>query len=182
LQSRVLPASLLIRLLSHPRTRSAALMSTITTSATIANLFVTGWLIRRFGVQAAMSQQTFWAALRNCTQLYARSSTWVSCHAQENADPTTFSVTLGGQPGINIIQTTQLFNVLGGAGGYLLVANAYISDIVDAEQRTASFGQLQGFVMRQSASSSGSHRIGRPLMLFHLSFQSLEPSASQVSR
>lgn len=128
-------------------------MSSITTSATIANLFITGWLIRRFGVQAAMAQQTFWAALRNITQLYACASMMARlfprCRALIGNAP---SVTLGGQAGINIIQTTQLFNVLGGAGGYLLCSNAYISDIVTPEQRTSSFGQLQGFVMRESSS------------------------------
>lgn len=39
-------------------------MSTMTTSATIVNLFWTGYLIKKKGVQFAMSQQTLWAAFR----------------------------------------------------------------------------------------------------------------------
>lgn len=44
-----------------------------------------------------MFQQTIWAAFRNLTQIYAQ--------------------TVGGKLGMDIITTTQLFNVLGSAGG-----------------------------------------------------------------
>jgi MFS family permease len=44
-------------------------------------------------------------------------------------------------------QTTQLFNILGGGGGYLLCANAYVPELVAPAARTGAFGQQQGAVM-----------------------------------
>jgi predicted MFS family arabinose efflux permease len=44
-------------------------------------------------------------------------------------------------------QTTQLFNILGGAGGYILCANAYVPELVAPADRTGAFGQQQGVVM-----------------------------------
>ncbi|OXM77049.1 hypothetical protein C364_05564 [Cryptococcus neoformans Bt63] len=109
-----------------------AIMSTVTTSCTIANLFITGWFIKKFGCKAAMFQQTFWAALRNLTQIYAPS--------------------IGGATGMQIIQTTQLFNVLGSGGGYQIASNVFISTLVAAEERTSQFGVLTGIIMLGSSS------------------------------
>lgn len=140
-------------------------MGTMTTSATIINLFWTGYLIKKRGVQAAMSQQTLWAAFRNVTQLYARVSSLRTPPPLPRADadpadlPRPPSVTLGGQAGVSIMQFTQLFNILGGAGGYLLCSNAYIGEIVSGEERTAAFGALQGYVMRACAHSTVRRRL-----------------------
>ncbi|OCF37391.1 hypothetical protein I316_00512 [Kwoniella heveanensis BCC8398] len=111
--------------------RQIALMGATTTTCTIANLFVTGWFIKRFGVKAAMFQQTFWAAFRNLCQMYALS--------------------VGGGIGIKIIQTTQMFNILGSAGGYQIASNVFIAALVDAEQRTSQFGVLTGVIMLGSS-------------------------------
>ncbi|KLT42324.1 hypothetical protein CC85DRAFT_328228 [Cutaneotrichosporon oleaginosum] len=107
--------------------RSVALMSSITTGCTLLNLFTSAWFISRFGVKAAMFQQTFWAALRNLTQIYAQ--------------------TLGGRAGMLIITTTQLFNTLGSAGGFQLCANAFVAGLSPDAERTANFGVLGGVFM-----------------------------------
>lgn len=97
----------------------------------IINVFVTGWWIKRFGVKAALFQQTGWAAARNLTQIYAQ--------------------TLGGRLGVTIIQSTQVFNVMGSGGGYALAANAFIAVLAEPEERTALFGMLGGMQMLGSA-------------------------------
>ena len=74
-----------------------------------------------------MFQQTAWAAMRNLTQIYAQ--------------------TVGGANGIHIIQVTQLFNIMGSAGGYQLAANSYIAVLADPEKRTSLFGVLSGMTM-----------------------------------
>ncbi len=74
-----------------------------------------------------MFQQTFWAALRNLTQIYAQ--------------------TVGGRTGMIIITTTQLFNTLGSAGGFQLCANAFVAMLSPDEARTANFGILGGVFM-----------------------------------
>ncbi|GMK57959.1 hypothetical protein CspeluHIS016_0407930 [Cutaneotrichosporon spelunceum] len=107
--------------------RSVALMSAITTGCTLVNLFTSAWFISRWGVKAAMFQQTFWAALRNLTQIYAQ--------------------TVGGSRGMTIITTTQVFNVMGSAGGFQLCANAFVAMLSDDEARTANFGVLGGVFM-----------------------------------
>nr|KIR89040.1 hypothetical protein I308_00037 [Cryptococcus tetragattii IND107] len=109
-----------------------AIMSTVTTSCTITNLFIRGWFIKKFGCKADMFQQTFWAALRNLTQMYALS--------------------IGGNTGMQIIQTTQLFNVLGSGGGYQIASNVFISTLVAAEERTSQFRVLTGVIMLGSSS------------------------------
>ncbi|KAK8847333.1 hypothetical protein IAR55_005190 [Kwoniella newhampshirensis] len=114
-----------------------ALMSTMTTSSMVANLFVTGWFIKKYGTKAAMFQQTFWAALRNLCQIY--------------------SMTTGGAVGIRIIQVTQLFNILGSAGGYQIASNVFVSFLVTPEERTSMFGVLTGVIM---LGSSGGYTFG----------------------
>lgn len=90
-------------------------------------MFLTGWWIKRFGPKSAMFQQSFWLCFRNMCQMYA--------------------ISHGGRRGINIIQSTQIFNVLGSAGGYQLAANSYVALLVDADRRTGMFGVLSGMVM-----------------------------------
>ncbi|WVQ83378.1 hypothetical protein IAT38_005519 [Cryptococcus sp. DSM 104549] len=109
-----------------------AIMSTVTTGCTIGNLFVTGWFIKKYGCKAAMFQQTIWAALRNLTQMYALS--------------------VGGIAGIQIIQVTQLFNIMGSGGGYQIASNVFIATLVAAEERTSMFGVLTGIIMLGSSS------------------------------
>ncbi|ODO09636.1 hypothetical protein I350_01848 [Cryptococcus amylolentus CBS 6273] len=110
-----------------------ALMSVITTSCTIGNLFFTSWFMKRYGCKAAMFQQTFWAALRNLTQIYALS--------------------IGGGTGMKIIQTTQLFNIIGSAGGYQIASNMFIATLVSVEERTAMFGVLSGIIFMGSSTA-----------------------------
>lgn len=78
-----------------------------------------------------MFQQTFWAALRNLTQIYAQS--------------------VGGAAGMRIIQTTQLFNLLGSGGGFQLCANSFVAMLSGDEARTANFGILGGIFMLGSS-------------------------------
>lgn len=52
-----------------------------------------------------------------------------------------------GRTGVAIIQWSQLCTVLGGVAGYLLCANVYVAALVPPEERTASFGILQGTCM-----------------------------------
>jgi hypothetical protein len=79
----------------------------------------------------AMFQQTFWAALRSLTQIYALS--------------------IGGQFGINLITITQAINILGSGGGYELSSMAYIAQLCGAEERTGMFGVLMGVRMLGAA-------------------------------
>lgn len=107
--------------------KSVAMMSTMTVAGTIVNLFTSAWVISRWGVKAAMFQQTFWAALRNLCQIYAQVT--------------------GGRAGIDITIGTQVFNALGSGGGFQLCANSFISILAEESERTAQFGILSGVFM-----------------------------------
>ncbi|KAK4686960.1 hypothetical protein P7C73_g3162, partial [Tremellales sp. Uapishka_1] len=120
-----------LRSIESSTASSIALMSSVTTTCTIVNLFVTGYWIKRFGVKAAMFQQTAWAAMRNLTQILA--------------------LHVGGATGMRIIQSTQIFNIMGSGGGYQLAANAYIAVLAKPEDRTALFGVLNGIMMLGSS-------------------------------
>lgn len=78
-----------------------------------------------------MFQQTFWAALRSLTQIWA--------------------LNRGGQLGINVITVTQAINILGSGGGYELASMAYIAELCGAEERTGMFGVLLGIRMLGAA-------------------------------
>jgi hypothetical protein len=97
------------------------------TPSAIVNLFTSAWFINRYGVKVAMVQQTVWAAFRNLTQIYAQ--------------------TVGGATGMGIIQTTQLFNILGSGGGLTLCSNSYVAMLSGDAERTANFGVLGGITM-----------------------------------
>ncbi|TXT08630.1 hypothetical protein VHUM_02758 [Vanrija humicola] len=116
-----------VRAIEARTAERVSLMSGLTTAGSIVNLFTSAWFIQRYGVKAAMFQQTIWAALRNLTQIYAQ--------------------TVGGKLGMDIITTTQLFNVLGSAGGYQLCANSYVAILSADQARTANFGVLSGIMM-----------------------------------
>jgi hypothetical protein len=78
-----------------------------------------------------MFQQTFWAALRSLTQIYALS--------------------VGGDFGIRMITITQTINILGSGGGYELASMAYIAELCGQEERTGMFGVLLGVRMLGAA-------------------------------
>jgi hypothetical protein len=63
------------------------------------NLFVSGWMVKRYGPRFALMLQTILPAIRVALQI--------------------LGVQAGGQAGINIIQTTQLVTIFGGPAGYM---------------------------------------------------------------
>ncbi|KAI5481252.1 asteroid-like protein [Pseudohyphozyma bogoriensis] len=107
--------------------RQVTLMVTLGTGCGIFNLVSSTYFLQKLGVRLTMVSQTFWPILRNLSQIYA--------------------VHTGGYTGIRIIQFSQLITVLGGPSGYQLAANTYTSYLVSKEERTASFGVIQGAVM-----------------------------------
>jgi nitrate/nitrite transporter NarK len=70
-----------------------------TTLCGTLNLFITGWLVKRFGPRSALLQQTIVPAIRVLAQIVG--------------------VMAGKRTGINIIQCTQLITILGGPVGYM---------------------------------------------------------------
>lgn len=98
-----------------------------TCCAAVINLFISSTFMSKYGVKAAMFQQTLWATLRNLTQIYAESK--------------------GGALGIKVITFTQVFNILGSGGGLQLCANSYVSMLSTDEERTANLGVTGGVVM-----------------------------------
>ncbi|KAF4984886.1 hypothetical protein FZEAL_39 [Fusarium zealandicum] len=98
-----------------------------TTFCGTMNLFVTGWMVKKFGPRAALLAQVFIPAIRVATQI--------------------IGVMAGKREGMVIIQATQLITILGGPAGYILVVNIIAGEVVPAVRRTAVFGQLQGAIM-----------------------------------
>ncbi|KAF7300105.1 hypothetical protein MKEN_01333700 [Mycena kentingensis (nom. inval.)] len=107
--------------------RDLSVMHIIVSFAGTMNLLLTTWQIRHWGLRSALVQQMFWPAVRNLTQIYA---TYVR-----------------GRLAIRIMQTTQLITIAGGGLGYGLAVNSYITELVEAEGRTAAFGVLAGMMM-----------------------------------
>lgn len=107
--------------------KAISLLGTTTTIFGVLNLLFAGWTIKRFGVKAALIQQTVWPAVRLCCQIIV--------------------VTIGAKEGMMIIQITQFICMLGGPAGYLLALNTYTTELVEPSKRTGVFGQLQGCVM-----------------------------------
>ncbi|TWU74237.1 hypothetical protein ED733_004081 [Metarhizium rileyi] len=91
------------------------------------NLFITGWVSKKFGPRLALMMQTFVPAIRVLTQI--------------------LGVIAGKSTGMMIIQATQLITVLGGPAGYILVVNVIAGELVESSRRTAVFGMLQGAIM-----------------------------------
>lgn len=66
------------------------------------NLFVAGWMVKKFGPRAALMTQTFVPAVRVATQI--------------------LGVIAGKSTGMIIIQATQLITIFGGPVGYMYVS------------------------------------------------------------
>lgn len=104
--------------------RELALLAGTTTFFGLANLFVTGWLIKKIGVKSALLIQVFWPAVRLLVQ--------------------NIGVTVGKNAGIMIVQSSQIITIVGGPNGYLLALNSFVSEVVGTKDRTGSLGRLQG--------------------------------------
>jgi hypothetical protein len=107
-------------------TQYSILGMTTTLCGTI-NLFVAGWMAKRYGPRMALMMQTFVPSIRVATQIVG--------------------VLAGGEAGIIIFQCTQLITIIGGPVGYILVANIIAGELVVPARRTAVFGMLQGCIM-----------------------------------
>ncbi|RMZ88788.1 hypothetical protein DV736_g4003, partial [Chaetothyriales sp. CBS 134916] len=106
---------------------AVALLGASTVFFGIANLFITGWGIKRFGVRAALALQVFWPAGRLLIQ--------------------NFGVMVGGSTGIILVQASQIVTIVGGPQGYLLALNTYVTEVTEHGERTGTLGRLQGCTM-----------------------------------
>jgi len=79
--------------------RAISLLGCSTTFFGVANLFITGRLIKRFGVKSALGVQVFWPAARLAVQ--------------------NVGVLVGGSAGIVIVQCSQIMTIVGGPVGYM---------------------------------------------------------------
>lgn len=111
--------------------RAFSLLSASTTFFGVANLFVTGKCIKRFGVKAALAVQVFWPAARLGVQ--------------------NVGVMIGGSKGIVVVQLSQVITIIGGPVGYLLALNLYVTEVTQNKERTGYLGILQGCNMFGSA-------------------------------
>lgn len=66
------------------------------------NLFVSGWMVKKFGARTALLAQTIVPAIRVLAQI--------------------IGVVAGKRAGIVIIQSTQIITILGGPVGYMYVS------------------------------------------------------------
>jgi len=108
-----------------------SILSASTTFFGIANLFITGQWIKRYGVKSALTFQVFWPAARLAVQ--------------------NVGVTIGGKQGIMIVQLSQIMTIVGGPVGYFLTLNTYVANVTEDKERTGSLGRLQGYCMFGSA-------------------------------
>ncbi|KAH8127697.1 hypothetical protein LI328DRAFT_164691 [Trichoderma asperelloides] len=109
---------------------TAAQFSILGMSTTLCgtlNLFLAGWTVKKIGPRAALMIQTFVPAIRVLAQI--------------------LGVIAGKRTGMLIIQSTQLFTIVGGPAGYILVTNIIASELVEPSRRTVVFGKLQGSIM-----------------------------------
>lgn len=113
-----------IRDIEADTARSVALLGASTTLFGVANLFVTGWSIKKFGIKSALLQSVFWPVVRLTIQ--------------------NIGVQVGGASGIIIIQCSQVITIIGGPAGYVLALNSYVTEIIDHKERTGALGRLQG--------------------------------------
>lgn len=111
--------------------RAVSLLGCSTTFFGVANLFITGRGIKRFGVKAALALQVFWPAARLAVQ--------------------NVGVAIGGSTGIIIVQCSQVITIIGGPTGYLLALNTYVAEVTEHKERTGYLGRLQGCNMFGSA-------------------------------
>ncbi|PNP38522.1 hypothetical protein TGAMA5MH_09603 [Trichoderma gamsii] len=109
---------------------TAAQFSILGMSTTLCgtlNLFLAGWTVKKIGPRAALMIQTFVPAIRVLAQI--------------------LGVIAGKRTGMLIIQSTQLFTIVGGPAGYILITNIIASELVEPSRRTVVFGKLQGSIM-----------------------------------
>lgn len=104
--------------------RAVAILAASTTMFGVLNLFVTNWMIKKFGIKAALLNSVFWPATRLLVQ--------------------NIGVMIGAGQGIVIIQASQIITVVGGPAGYLLALNSYVAEIIEPSERTGALGKLQG--------------------------------------
>ncbi|KAK4167477.1 6-hydroxy-D-nicotine oxidase [Cladorrhinum sp. PSN259] len=104
-----------------------SLLGMSTTFFGTINLFVSGWMAKKFGPKRALLVQTFVPAIRVSTQI--------------------LGVIAGGRAGMLIIQCTQVITVVGGPMGYILIINILAGELVAPLRRTSVFGMLQGCFM-----------------------------------
>jgi MFS family permease len=104
--------------------RAVALLGASTTLFGVLNLFVTGWLIKKYGPKVALLISVFWPAVRLAIQ--------------------NIGVMTGSYQGILIIQSSQIITILGGPAGYLLALNSYVIEVIEPSERTGALGKLQG--------------------------------------
>lgn len=107
--------------------RAVALLSGSSTLFGVANLFVTAWLIKSWGMKRACLVSIVWPALRLLVQ--------------------NVGVETGAGLGIIIIQLSQVFNIVGGPAGYMLALNSFATEIVRPAERTSTIGRLNGCCM-----------------------------------
>ena len=110
---------------------AVSLLGASTTVFGLANLFLTGLLIKRIGVKPTLVINVFFPAVRLLIQ--------------------NIGVEVWGNVGIVIVQCSQIVTILGGPSGYLLVLNTFITEVVEYEGRTAWLGRLTGAMMLGSA-------------------------------
>jgi hypothetical protein len=103
---------------------AVALLGASTTIFGVANLFVTGWTIKKFGVKSAVLFSVFWPAVRLAVQ--------------------NIGVETGGAKGILIVQCSQIITIIGGPAGYVLSLNSFVTEVVGYKERTGALGMLQG--------------------------------------
>ena len=104
--------------------KAVALLGFSTVFFGTANLFLTGWAIKRFGVKAVLALQVFWPAARLAVQ--------------------SAGVAVGSARGIVIIQCSQIITIIGGPWGYMLALNNYVTEVTNHKERTGYLGMLQG--------------------------------------
>jgi MFS family permease len=107
--------------------QAVALLGASTAFFGIANLFITGWTIKKLGIKSALLIQVFWPAVRLTIQ--------------------NIGVMTGGANGIIIVQCSQIITIVGGPSGYLLSLNSYVTEISGYKERTGALGMLQGSAM-----------------------------------
>ncbi|KAB5575323.1 hypothetical protein GE09DRAFT_591239 [Coniochaeta sp. 2T2.1] len=107
--------------------RQYSILGMSTTFCGTFNLFVAGWMVKKFGPRTALMVQTLVPAVRVLTQI--------------------LGVMAGGEKGIVIFQVTQVVTVFGGPAGYILLVNVIAGEVVSPARRTAVFGRLQGCIM-----------------------------------
>ena len=103
---------------------SVSLLGASTTVFGLANLFLTGGLIKRIGIKPTLLINVFFPAMRLLIQ--------------------NVGIEVWGKAGIIIVQCSQIITILGGPSGYILTLNTFITEATEYEGRTAWLGRLQG--------------------------------------